>query len=57
MRNDGVPLTIGSISLDQTTLVVMGLVLLVMLGTMLGIRRDVALGALVAGGLVIALAM
>lgn len=51
------PLTIGSISLDQTTLVVMGLVLLVMLGTMFGIRRDVALGALVAGGLVIALAM
>lgn len=57
MRSDGVPLTIGSISLDQTTLVVMGLVLLVMLGTMFGIRRDVALGALVAGGLVIALAM
>lgn len=55
MRHDGVPLTIGSLSLDPITMVVIGLILIVVLGTMLGVRRDIALGAFIAGALVIAL--
>ena len=55
MRSDGVPMTIGSLSLDPITMVVIGLILIVVLGTMLGVRRDIALGAFIAGALVIAL--
>ena len=55
MRSDGVPMTIGSLSLDPITIVVLSLIAIVVLGTMLGVRRDIALGAFVAGALVIAL--
>lgn len=55
MKSDGVPMTIGSLSLDPITIVVLCLIGVVVLGTMLGVRRDIALGAFVAGALVIAL--
>ena len=55
MQSNGVPFNIAGISVDPITMLVCVMVGLVVLGLMLGVRRDVALGLFVTGALMIAL--
>ncbi len=57
MKSEVPPLLIGSVSLDTMTVTAVGLVLLIGIATVVGIRKDIAACALVAGTLTIALTM
>ena len=57
MKSEVPPLLIGSASLDVTTVTAIGLVLLIGMAVVVGIRKDVAAFALIAGTLTIALTM
>lgn len=57
MKSDSVPFVIGTASIDVTTMAAAAICVTVVLAVMIGIRKDLAAFALVAGGLAIALTM
>lgn len=57
MKSDSVPFIIGTASVDMTTMAAGVICTAVVLAVMIGIRKDLAAFALVAGGLAIALTM
>lgn len=57
MKTDSVPIVIGTASIDLTTMAAAAVCVAVVMAVMVGIRKDVAAFALVAGGLAIALSM
>ena len=57
MKSEFVPITIGSASLDLVTVTVLILIGLIGIAVIVGIRKDLAAFALIAGALTIALTM
>ena len=57
MKSEVPPLLVGTVSLDAGTATVLGLILLIGVAVFIGIRKDIAAFALVAGTLTLALTM
>lgn len=57
MKSEMPPFVIGSASMDVITVTAIALFALILLGVLIGIRKDIAAFALIAGTLTIALTM
>lgn len=55
MQSNGVPFNVAGVAIDPLTMFVGGMIAVLVIAMMLGVRKDVALLALVTGALVIAL--
>ena len=55
MQSRGVPFNIARIGVDPLTMTVGAMIAVVVVAMMMGVRKDIALGLLVTGALIIAL--
>lgn len=55
MQSSGVPFNIARIGVDPLTMTVGAMIAVVVVAMMMGVRKDIALGLLVTGALIIAL--
>lgn len=55
MQSSGVPFNIAGVGVDPLTLLVGSMIAVVVVAVMMGVRKDIALGLLVTGALIIAL--
>lgn len=57
MKTGFPPITIGNMSLDSVSVMAITMVVLVVMATFLGLRKDVAAGILVLGALIMVLSI